>query len=173
MAEEAKTGVTISKGREVAKTAPARALTPFEEMDRMLDRFFEGALPRGWLRPLRWERPLLGELTAAEARMPHVDLVERDEEVVLRAEVPGVEKKDIDVSITGNSVTIKGQTRHEEKEEKGEYYRCEISRGAFSRTVALPAPVDPDRANASFKDGILEITLPKVEKAKRRTLKLD
>ncbi len=105
--------------------------------------------------------------------MPHVDLVERDEEVVLRAEVPGVEKKDIDVSITGNSVTIKGQTRHEEKEEKGEYYRCEISRGAFSRTVALPAPVDPDRANANFKDGILEITLPKVEKAKRRTLKLD
>ncbi len=105
--------------------------------------------------------------------MPHVDLVERDEEVVLRAEVPGVEKKDIDVSITGNSVTIKGQTRHEEKEEKGEYYRCEISRGAFSRTVALPAQVDPDRANANFKDGILEITLPKVEKAKRRTLKLD
>ena len=173
MAEEAKGGVIVSKGREGAKTTPARAVTPFEEMDRMLDRFFEGAFPSGWLRPLRWERPWLSELAAAEVRMPSVDVVERDEEVVLRAEVPGVEKKDIDVSITGNSVTIKGQTKHEEKEEKGEYYRCEISRGAFSRTVSLPASVDPDRANASFKDGILEITLPKVEKAKRRTLKLD
>ena len=172
MAEEAKTGIIVSKGKEAAKTTPTRAITPFEEMEHMLDRFFEGGFPRGWLRSFRWGRPLLGDL-AAEVRMPHVDLVERDEEVVLRAEVPGVEKKDIDVSITGNSVTIKGQTRHEEKEEKGEYYRCEISRGAFSRTVALPAPVDPDRANASFKDGILEITLPKLEKAKRRTLKLD
>ena len=173
MAEEAKGGVIVSKGREAAKTTPARAITPFEEMEHMLDRFVEGAFPRGWLRPLRWERPWLSELAVAEVRMPSVDVVERDEEVVLRAEVPGVEKKDIDVSITGNSVTIKGQTKHEEKEDKGEYYRCEISRGAFSSTVSLPAPVDPDRANASFKDGILEITLPKVEKAKRRTLKLD
>jgi HSP20 family protein len=90
---------------------------------------------------------------------------------MLRAEVPGVEKKDIDVSVTGNSVTIKGETKREEKEEKGEYYRSEISRAAFSRTLALPAQVDPERANASFKDGVLEITLPKVEKAKRRTLK--
>ena len=173
MAEEAKGGVVVSKGREVAKTGSARALTPFEEMDHMFDRFFEGAFPRGWLRPFRWERPLLSELAAADIRVPHIDLVERDEEIVLRAEVPGVEKKDVDVSITGNSVTLKGQTRHEEKEEKGEYYRHEISRGAFSRTVALPASVDPDKANATFKDGILEITLPKVEKAKRRTLKLD
>jgi HSP20 family protein len=108
-----------------------------------------------------------------ELRAPAVDVVERDEEVVVRAEVPGVEKKDVDVSITASSVTIKGETRREEKEEKGEYYRCEISRGAFSRTVSLPASVDPDKAKASFKDGILEITLPKVEKAKRRTLKLD
>ena len=171
MAEESKTGVIVSKGKEAAKATPGRAITPFEEMERMMDRFFEGAFPRGWLRPLRWERPLVSEL--AEVRMPNVDLIERDEEIVLRAEVPGVEKKDIDVSVTGNAVTIKGETKREEKEEKGEYYRCEISRAAFSRTLALPANVDPDRANASFKDGILEITLPKVEKAKRRTLKPD
>jgi HSP20 family protein len=69
-------------------------------------------------------------------------------------------------------VTIKGQTGHEEKEEKGEYYRCEISRGAFSRTVSLPAEVDADKAAAEFKDGVLEIRLPKLEHAKRRVLKV-
>jgi len=169
MAEESKTGVIVSKGKEAAKMTPARAITPYEEMERMMDRFFEGSFPRSWLRPLRWERPLVSEL--AEVRIPSVDLIERDEEVMLRAEVPGVDKKDIDVSVTGNSVTIKGETKREEKEEKGEYYRSEISRAAFSRTLALPAQVDPDRANASFKDGVLEITLPKVEKAKRRTIK--
>jgi HSP20 family protein len=173
MAEEAKSGAVVPKARETPKATPVRALTPFEEMDRIMDRMFESAFPRGWLRPLRWERPLLSELAGMELRAPAVDVVERDEEVVVRAEVPGVEKKDVDVSITASSVTIKGETRREEKEEKGEYYRCEISRGAFSRTVSLPASVDPDKAKASFKDGILEITLPKVEKAKRRTLKLD
>jgi len=169
MAEESKTGVIVSKGKEAAKMTPVRAITPFEEMERMMDRFFQGTFPRS--RRLRWERPLASEL--AEVRIPSVDLIERDEEVMLRAEVPGVDKKDIEVSVTGNSVTIKGETKREEKEEKGEYYRSEISRAAFSRTLALPAQVDPDRANASFKDGVLEITLPKVEKAKRRTLKPD
>ena len=69
--------------------------------------------------------------------------------------------------------SIKGETKHEEKEEKGDYYRSETSRGAFSRMVSLPADVDESKAKASLKDGVLELTLPKVEKAKRRTIKVD
>ncbi len=170
MAEESKEVSKAEKGAEIQKATPVRALSPFDEMDRL----FEGFFPRGWLRPFRWERPLWSELaTPFEGKLPRIDVVERDEDILVRAEIPGVEKKDLEVSVTENTVAVAGKTSHEEKEEKGNYYRCEISRGAFSRTVALPSDVDPDRAKAAFKDGILELTMPKVEKAKRRAIKLD
>jgi HSP20 family protein len=105
--------------------------------------------------------------------MPKVDVIDRDEEVVVRAEVPGVEKDDLEVSVSDNTVTIKGETKHEQKEEKGNYFRSEISRGSFTRTVTLPGVVDTDKAKASFKDGVLELTMPKGEKARRRTVKVD
>lgn len=161
----------VSKVTEEKKALPARPLTPFEEMEHMMDRMFGSVFPRGWLRPFRSDRPLLAEL-AAEAWLPKVDVIERDEEVVVRAEVPGVDKKDLDISLTQTSVTIKGQSSHEEKEEKGNYYRCEMSRGSFVRTVALPSDIDTEKTKASFKDGVLELTMPKVEKAKRRSIKL-
>lgn len=155
---------------EIQKATPAHALTPFEEMDRL----FEGFFPRGWLRPLRWERPLWSELAApVEGKMPRVDVVDRDEDILVRAEVPGVDKKDLAISLSDGSVTISGKTHHEEQEEKGNYYRREVSCGAFSRTLPLPADVDPDKAKASFKDGLLELTVPKLAKAKRRSVKLD
>lgn len=152
--------------KEEAKPVPARLLSPFEEMDRL----FEGFFPRGWLRPMRWEWPSLAEI---ERRFPKVDVIDRDDEIVVKAEVPGVDKKDIEVTTTDNTVTIKGKTSHEETEEKGDFYRCEISRGAFSRTVALPGEVDGTQAKASFKDGILELTLPKQAKSKRVSVKID
>jgi HSP20 family protein len=170
MAKEAKKDVATSeKAPEVQRVTPSRALSPFDEMDRMFDSFF----PRGWLRPLRWEWPSLGEMTPFEGKIPKVDVIDRDDEVLVRAEIPGVDKKDLDISMTENTVTIKGSTRREEKEEKGNYYRCEISSGAFTRTVALPGDVNADKAKATFKDGMLELNIPKVEKSKRRTIKVD
>jgi len=157
------------KGQEVQKAAAVRALSPFEEMERLFDSY----LHRGGMRPLRFEWPSFADLATVESKMPKVDVVDRENEIVVRAEVPGVEKKDLDVSVSDNTVTIKGSTRHEEKEEKGDYYRHEISTGAFSRTVALPADVDGSRAKANFKDGVLELTLPKMEKSRRHSVKLD
>jgi HSP20 family protein len=157
-----------TKKQEVQK-ATARALSPFEEMDRMFDQYFR----RGWMRPWRFEWPSFPELALPEMKLPKVDVVDREAEVVIKAEIPGVEKKDLDISVGEDSVTIKGSTRHEEKEEKGDYYRREISSGSFLRTVALPATVDGTKAKANFKDGMLEITIPKVEKAKRHSVKLD
>jgi len=155
--------------QELQKAEPKRALSPFEEMDRLFEDYFS----RGWMRPFRWEWPSLGEMAKPfEGKMPKVDVIERDDEVVVKAELPGVDKKDLDVSVTENSVTIKGTTSHEEKEEKGDYYRCEISRGAYARTVTLPSYVDADKAKASFKDGVLELKLPKVEKSKRRNIEI-
>jgi len=163
MAEETK------RSQEIQKIAPARALSPFEEMDRMFDGFFR----RGVMRPWRFDWPSFPEMALPEMKIPKVDVVDRENEVLVKAEIPGVDKKDIDISVGEDTVTIKGETRREEKEEKGDYYRCEISHGAFSRTVALPAVVDGARAKASFKDGVLELTLPKIEKAKRHSIKVE
>jgi HSP20 family protein len=156
--------------QEIQKAQPARALNPFEEMDR----FFESHFPSGWLTPFHWPRPSWGELSAPfEGKMPNVDVIDRENEVVVKAELPGVDKKDLDISVTKNSVTIKGSTSHEEKQEKGDYYRCEMSRGSYSRTVSLPAEVNEDKAKAKFKDGVLELTIPKAEKARRRSIKVE
>jgi HSP20 family protein len=150
--------VTVSKGKGTLERMP-RA-TPFGEVERLFDDF----LGRRGLRPFAWER--FPEMSP----MPSVDVIDRDDEVVVRAEVPGYKKEDIEISVSDSSLTIKGETKTEEKEEKGDYYRCEISRGAFTRTVELPAAVDDSKAKASMKDGMLELTLPKVEKSKRHTI---
>lgn len=147
-----------------------RAMSPFEEMDRM----FEGFFPRGFMRPMRMEWPEWSTSQAPfEGRTPKVDVVERDEEIMVRAELPGVEKDHMDVSVTDDTVTIKATTQQESEEDKGDYHRREISQGSFTRTVALPAPVQSDQAKASFKNGILELTLPKAVPAKRHNIKVE
>lgn len=167
MAEESKKHVPVARGKDVER-APARVLSPFEDIERVFDEFFS----RPWPSLFRWERPLLAGLRGFEERMPRLDVIDRDDEVVVRAEVPGVRREDIEITLTGNLITVKGETKKEEKEEKGDYYRCEISRGSFSRTVSLPAEVDDSKAKATVSDGVLEIVLPKVEKSKKRTIKV-
>jgi len=156
--------------KDIEKVEVKHALSPFEEMDRMFDDYFS----RGWLSPFRFEWPSHRKLAAPfEGKTPHVDLIENEDEVVIKAEMPGVDKKDLDISLTANTVTIKGATSHEEKEEKGDYYRREISRGSYSRTLSLPVEVDEEKARAKLKDGYLELVLPKSKKAKKRTIKVD
>ncbi len=156
--------------QEMQKVEPAHVMSPFDEMERMFDRYFS----RGWRRPFHMEWPSLSKAAAPfEGKTPSVDVIDRDDSIVVKAELPGVDKKDLDISVTSNTVTIKGSTSHEEKEEKGDYYRCEISRGSYTRTLSLPADVDEDKTKAKFKDGILELTLPKLKKSKRHTVKVD
>jgi len=162
---ESKKDVVVRKG-EIEKT-PALFAKRWDEMDRFLEDF----IGRNWLRPFgAWGRPLTTELAPL---LPKVDVLDRDDEVVVRAEVPGMEKDELDISISGNMLTLKGETRREEKEEKGDFYRCEMSRGAFARTLLLPAEVDEDKAKASLRDGVLELKLPKLEKSKRRAIKIE
>lgn len=159
-----------AKGREIQKTTPARVLAPFEEMDRLLESFFR----HGGIRPWRFEWPSFPELARPlEGIAPKIDVIDRESEILVRAEIPGVDKKDLEVSVSENTLTLKGETRREEKEERGDYHRHEISVGAFARTVALPAEVDGDKAKAAFKDGILDVTLPKREQVRRHSIKLE
>jgi len=154
------------KGQVVPRVT--RDLSPFEEMDSLFDRLFEG----GFLRPFDWRWPDLAGLRRFEERLPRVDVIDRDDEVVVRAEIPGVHKDELDVSLSDSHLTIKGET-HEEKEEKGEFYHSEIRHGSFTRTVRLPETVQDDKAKARFEDGLLEITIPKAEKAKRHSVEID
>ena len=167
MAKE-KEKTEVAKGKhagEVQRAVPTRAISPFHEMDRIFESFFPD-----WMRT----SPLWGSVASPmDVMRPRVDIVDRDEEVLVRAELPGVTRENLEVSLNGSHVTIKASTAHEEKEEKGDYYRAEISRGSYSRTIALPAEVDGDRAKATFKNGVLELALPKIEKAKRHSIKVD
>lgn len=159
-----------STGRDVERVVPGHLVSPFEEMERLFDNFSS----RGWMRPFSRDWPAWGDVAGPfEGKTPRVDVIDREAEIVVRAELPGVEKKDLDISLTDNSVTIKASTAREEKEEKGNYYRCEISHGAFARSVALPGDVDTEGAKAAFKDGVLELTLPKVERSRRRKIKVE
>jgi len=171
MTTETKQEVPVTtKGKEIQKAMPVRALTPFDEMDRMFDRFMSG----NWMRPFAWDRPLWkGMMEPLEWNLPRMDVIDRDEDILVRAEVPGVDKKDLEVSLADNMLTVKGSVKREEKEEKGDFYRCETSQGAFLRTVAIPGKIDASKVAASLKDGVLEITLPKVEGSKRRSIKVE
>jgi HSP20 family protein len=156
-----------SKRKELMEAVPRRELHLFDEMDRLFDALFH----RGWLRPFRESWPEwagLGE--TFEMTAPRVDLIDREEELLVRAEVPGVEKKDLEVDLSGQMLTIRGERRREEKKEEGEYFRSEIARGSFSRTLRLPEEVDFEKARAEFADGMLEIHLPKTHKTERRRI---
>jgi HSP20 family protein len=170
MKNKAKQGTAVSPSSSGAKkTSPVRALGPIDEIER----FFENWIPADWLRSLAQERSLLNVFPAQfELKAPNIDIVDLDTEIVVRAEVPGVDKKNLDISINGRSLTIKGSSESKSEEEKGDYYRCEISQGSFTRTVRLPEEVDGRAAKSTFKDGLLELRLPKTEKSRRQTIKV-
>lgn len=105
--------------------------------------------------------------------MPKMDVVDRDKEIFVKAELPGFDKDDLDISIANNQLVIKAKTSHEEKEEKGDYLRQEISKSEIYRSVLLPGDVEDDNIKSSYKDGVLELTIPKQEKSQRKQIKID
>ncbi|MEW6585288.1 MAG: Hsp20/alpha crystallin family protein [Nitrospirota bacterium] len=130
-----------------------------QEMNTLFDSFFRG-----------FETEPFGTRFGAFA--PRVDVAETDKEFKVSAELPGMDDKDIDVSLTKDSLTIKGEKK-EEKEEKGKsFYRLERSYGSFTRTIPLPVEIVTDKAKAEFKKGILTVTLPKTPQAIKETKKV-
>lgn len=164
---------------------PSRGLSsPFERFDLMsdsgffreMDRLFEEYLPHRWLHQFRLGRP--GSLAAHSlspfaGKTPTVDVIDREGDFLIKAELPGVGKEDINITIADNTLTLEAKMSKEEKEEKGEYFRREICRGSYQRTLALPAAVKENEAKATFKNGVLELIVPKVEKTKRSTIKVE
>lgn len=158
--------------RESMSGSPFTFMRRFsEEMDRLFEDFGFG---RGWLAP-RVERGLdqFGAFGRG-AWAPQVEVLERDEELIIRADLPGMKKEDVQVEIDENSLVIQGERRSEHEEDEEGYYRSERSYGSFYRRVPLPKGVNAEAASADFRDGVLEITVPLPEEVgeKRRRIEI-
>ena len=99
-------------------------------------------------------------------------MYQTDENVVIRASVPGVKPEEVDITITGSTLTIKGETRSEQEVKKEDYFRQERSYGAFTRSITLPSSLETDKAEATFENGVLSLTIPKAEAMKPKQIKV-
>ena len=147
---------------DVRRTAP-RA--------RSMEEFFENFPPSRWMEtfePFGWKWPMDVDME----RSFRLDVIDHDKELIVRGELPGVEKDDVEVTIAGNRLMIEAEREFEEVDEKEEFYRHELGYGKLTRTIALPDEVDPDKVHAELKDGILKVTLPKIRAAERHTVKV-
>jgi HSP20 family protein len=129
-------------------------LNPFEPIERLM---------QAWFSP--WTVP------AAARAAPKLDVIDRESSVLVRAEVPGVQRGNLAVEASDMAVTIKGEVAHEDTREGERYRISEMSHGTFERTVQLPADVDSTRAKATFKDGVVEVLLPKVDRSRAHHVK--
>lgn len=126
-----------------------------KEMERLFDRFWEGDFP---------------ELVPVGEWSPRLDLSETKDALVVRAEIPGMEAKDVQISLQDQVLTIKGEKKQEKEEEDEHHYRSERSHGVFARSVRIPVPVEREKVTAKFKNGLLTVTLPKAAAAKETTI---
>jgi len=142
----------------LVKFRPANELANF---DKRLQKFFED-----------FDAPFCGDWGwknmgfNSNVFTPRVDVTEDNENLYVTAEIPGVEKNDVKVSVVGDVLTISGEKKTEQRDEKKNYYRIERTQGSFSRSFTLPSEIMVDKISADFKDGVLNITLPKTEEAK-------
>ena len=171
MSKVKESGKQIKVEKESAASPSKLSPFPLTDLDFMFNRWVNSFFNGGFHQPFHLESPMWQEVTGK--RSPNIDVIDRDNEVFVRAELPGVQKDDLDVTITETGLTIKGTSKHEESEEKDTFFRCEISRGSFLRTISLPENVDVDNARANFQDGILELSLPKTQKSTRRSIKIE
>ena len=140
-------------------------------LTRSMEEFFEDFPPRRWMEtfePFGWKWPM----DIDTERNFRLDVIDRDKEFVVRAELPGVEKDDVKVEIKGERLLIEAERKFEEEEEKENFYRHELGYGKLMRTVALPDEVDADNVHAELKEGILSIHLPKIRVAEKHTVKV-
>lgn len=129
------------------------------EMDELFDEFFERRPARRGLGESDW--------------YPSVDVSEDENEIKVEADLPGMKQKDLDVNIDGNVLTIKGERKREKKTEEEGYYRSERSHGKFQRSFTLPTEIDVDKTKATFKNGVLTLTVPKLQKTKGKRIEIE
>lgn len=135
---------------------------PLQELKKEMDRLFQEFFGKTWL-PERWE---------SIEWMPAVDISETENEIIVKADLPGVKPDDIEISLSENILTIKGEKKREEEEKKENFYRVERYYGSFMRSISLPCDVDEEKIQATYKDGVLRIVLPKKPEEKKKVIKV-
>lgn len=173
MSTETKQSVEVTPapaGSEPATQRSARLFGPIEEAERL----FERLMSPNWLRTMHWNWPLWGALEErwSDTRVPSLDIVDRDRDMLVRFEMPGVERKDLSVTLTDHVLKIEGRVKHEEQVVRGETFRCEIQQGDYIRKLSVPDVVDASKITATLKDGILEVVMPKFENLQRRAIQV-
>jgi HSP20 family protein len=173
MAEKENT-VAKREERRIARREPFGLGSPFQMLERLsdeMDRIFEDfgmgrglatRRGRGWLSPVR------ASTEEWETWAPQIDMFHRNNELVVRADLPGLNKDDVKVDVTEDSITIQGERKREQEEEREGVYRSERAYGSFYRVIPLPEGTIADQAKATFKDGVLEVTMPAPPEQVRR-----
>jgi HSP20 family protein len=164
MAKELKeTKPAVSRRMEVSRPH-------LSDVERLFENWFEDFWPRPF--PRLW-RSNEWRLKPINLEAPALDVYEQKEDLIVKAEIPGLSKDEIDISLDGNVLTIKGEKKKEEEVKDEDYYRCERAFGSFLRTLELPVDVQTDKVSATFKNGVLEICMPKSKEAKTNVVKVN
>ncbi len=162
------------EAKETTRATPAE-WSPFESLRRQIDRVFEDFGGGFWPPPAR--RSLFGiepfwRGEPAWDTKPAVDVVEKDKAYEVTAELPGMDEKNIEVQFSDGVLTIKGEKKEETEEKKKDYYVSERRYGSFRRSFQVPDGVDPEKIDASFKNGVLTVTLPKSPETQKKEKKI-
>ncbi len=151
--------------QELTTWKPLKHLAPLGDFDRMrreMDRIWDSFFER---------RPRLRTEEEGDW-LPALDMAETTNELVVKAEIPGLDPKEVNISLSGKVLTIKGEKKQEREEKEEDYHLIERSYGAFARSIQLPAEVNSEKITASYKNGVLKIVLPKSEEAKKKEVKI-
>jgi len=160
MSDEKKDVTESGSKREIQKYS-----SPFEELERMFNDFFrQRFFAPSWIPHFKF--PELADVSTV------VDMFEEGDNLVIKAELPGMKKEDINIDLRDDVITISGEKKSEEKTERKDFHRVERSFGSFTRRLQLPVEIKADKVEASFKDGVLEIKMPKSEAAKQNAKKI-
>jgi HSP20 family protein len=158
--------MSVLTRKPISETFP-REFKPLEmlptrgELGRMIDRFFE----EPWMMPMRLA-------TGPVMQLPPIDISETDTELIIRAEIPGIDAKDLEVNIAGNILTFSGEKEATVEQKDEDFYHCERRFGSFRRTVTLPNTVDPERVSAEYSQGVATIRIAKLKTARTRKVEV-
>lgn len=159
--------MTVKGLKELVKRETSRPVTPLYEIEKWFEEM--------WKRPFSLFGPSFGpdfRLTERYEISPSVDIYEEGNEVVMKADIPGIKKEDIKVDLVENTLTITGEKKREEKVEKEDYYRYERSFGSFIRRFELPAGLETEKIKAHFDKGVLEVRIPMTGEAEKKHKKI-
>jgi len=144
-------------------------LAAFKDLENRIEDMFHNM----WKNPFHHEKLPDTFSFGTLSKIPNIDVIDRNKEIFIKAELPGFDKDDLDISISNNQLVIKAKSCTEEKEEEGDYLKQEIRKNEVYRSVLLPAEVEEDNIKTSYKNGVLKLTIPKQKKSQRKQIKVE